>query len=410
MKVLIVNKFFYPRGGDCVVAMATRRMLVEKGHEVRVFAMSYPDNEPLADVAGYASRIDFGGSVSDKLRATMRLLGKGDIEKSAAAVLDSFRPDVVHLHNVHSYLSPLIGELAHRRGIRVVWTLHDYKLLCPSYSCRRPSGDNCEECFSGNFKVVKYSCMKGSRLQSVLADLEARVWSRERLQRMTDLFIAPSAFMHNKMLEGGFPRKKLMTICNFIDPVKLDHIRRSGVVDDPEDYFCYVGRLSDEKGTETMLRAAAESGVRLKVAGVGPILEEMKARYADTPAIEFLGHLGRTEVVELLRSAKASVLPSEWYENNPLGVIESLCCGTPVIGAAIGGIPELLDETNGITFSSGNSEELTSVFRNFGHRNSFPRRRISEEAMTRFCRDTHYGLLMKAYRGTLTDRPKKVSC
>ncbi len=399
MRVLIVNKFFYPRGGDCVVAMATRRMLADHGHEVRVFAMDYPDNDTIPDAAGYASRVDFGGGASARLRASARLFGKGDIVKSASEVLDSFRPDVVHLHNVHSYLSPLIGELAHKRGIRVVWTLHDYKLLCPSYSCRRPSGENCEECFSGRLKVVKYSCLKGSRMKSILADMEARVWNRNRLQKMTDLFIAPSAFMHNKMLEGGFSRKKLTVVCNFIDPVKFDCIRRCGVEENPRDYFCYVGRLSDEKGTETMLGAAAEAGVSLKVAGDGPLLEEMRKKYADTPAIEFLGRLGREDVVRLLRSAKASVLPSEWYENNPLGVIESLCCGTPVIGARIGGIPELLDETNGITFTSGNQEELTSIFRNFDHRNSFPRRMISDKAMDDFCRDTHYKLLMDAYSG-----------
>lgn len=135
------------------------------------------------------------------------------------------------------------------------------------------------------------------------------------------------------------------------------------------------------------------------MAGDGSLLEEMRKKYADTPAIEFLRRLGREDVVRLLRSAKASVLPSEWYENNPLGVIESLCCGTPVIGARIGGIPELLDETNGITFTSGNQEELTSIFRNFDHRNSFPRRMISDKAMDVFCRDTHYKLLMDAYSG-----------
>ena len=397
MRILIVNKFFSPRGGDCVVAMATRRLLLDMGHDVRIFAMDYPANTHLPETSGFASEVSFSGSIQKKIHAALRLLGKGNIRHTAEAVLDSFQPDVVHLHNVHSYLSPLIGELAHRRGIRVVWTLHDYKLLCPSYSCRRPSGENCEECFAGTLNVIRHACMKGSRIHSLLADIEARVWNRRRLEAMTDLFIAPSEFMRNKMLEGGFPRKKITTVCNFIDPLKMEMIEEAGITENPQDYFCYVGRLSDEKGTETMLAAAAEAGVNLKVAGDGPLLPSIRRKYEGTPGISLLGHLGHRQIVSLLRSAKASVLPSEWYENNPLGVIESLCCGTPVIGAAIGGIPELLNKANGITFTSGNTEELTSIFRNFDHRHSFPRHDIADDARTRFRRDTHYDLLMKAY-------------
>ena len=397
MKILIVNKFFYPRGGDCIVAMATRQLLLEMGHEVAVFAMDYPDNIDLPDRQYYASNIYFTGAKAQRLKFAWRLLGKGDIRRSASRVLDEFRPDVVHMHNVHSYLSPLIGELAHQRGIRVVWTLHDYKLLCPAYTCRRPSGENCEECFTGRPKVVKYSCMRSSAMQSILADIEARVWNHHRLERITDLFIAPSEFMHNKMLEAGFPRRKLTTICNFIDPLKLRAIASLGVNGSPDDYFCYIGRLSDEKGTETMLAAAAEAGVKLKVAGDGPLLLQMKKKYADNPDIEFLGHLDGDGVIRLLRSAKASIMPSEWYENNPLGVIESLCCGTPVIGARIGGIPELLTEANGVLFTAGNTEELTGILRNFDCRNPFRRTEIADKAMRAFCRDAYYALLMKAY-------------
>lgn len=399
MKILIVNKFYYPRGGDCIVAMNTRSLLLDEGHDVRVFAMSYPANEVLPESGDFAPMVDFGGSAVGRFRAVERLLGRGDIRRSVAKVLDEFKPDVVHLHNIHSYLSPVVGEMAHKRGIRVVWTLHDYKLICPAYSCRRPSGENCEDCISGGIKVARNSCMKGSAAQSLMADLEARVWNRKRLAEMTDMFIAPSEFMHNKMLEGGFPRRKLTTICNFIDPHKLAVIDALGAVENPDDYFCYVGRLSDEKGTETMLAAAAEAGVRMKVAGDGPLLAGMKKRYSDYKGIEFLGHLDREGVVRLLRKAKASVLPSEWYENNPLGVIESLCCGTPVIGARIGGIPELLDSSCGITFTSGNVEELTNIFANFSHRSPFPRREIASDARSRFCRENHYRRLMQVYTG-----------
>lgn len=398
LKILIVNKFFYPRGGDCVVAMSTRRLLMERGHDVRAFAMNHPENIELPDETGYAKEVNFAGGIKAKLAGVRRILGLGDIRRSVAEVLDDFRPDVVHLHNVHSYLSPWIGEEAARRGIRVVWTLHDYKLLCPSYSCRRPDGSVCEECLHGDFQVIRYKCMKGSSAQSLLADVEARYWNRKRLAAMTDVFIAPSHFMRNKMLEGGFPQLKVRTLHNFIDPRKSELLAEASH-NAREDYFCYVGRLSEEKGVETLLKAATDAGVRLKVAGGGPLTSQLTSRYASNPDIEFLGHLDATGVVNLLSRAKASVVPSEWYENNPLSVIESLCAGTPVIGAAIGGIPELISEQDGVLFTPGNAEELSGILNAFDKRHPFNHKSISERAVRKFSRDGHYDSLMEIYHG-----------
>lgn len=400
MKILLVNKFFYPRGGDCIVAMSTRRLLAGAGHEVRVFTMTHPQNIELGESGYFASEVKFDGSVGSKFKAIRRVFGLGDIARDFEKALDDFKPDVVHLHNIHSYLSPVIGEIAHKRGIRVVWTLHDYKILCPAYSCRRPNGENCESCFSGKMHVVAHKCMKGSLAQSVMANIEAEVWNHTRLQRATDLFIAPSRFMHNKMLQAGFPRKKLITICNFIDPEKLRLIESTGDRD-TEDYFCYAGRLSEEKGVETMVSAAAETGVRLRIAGTGPLERILKERYGSCRNIEFTGHLDAEGIVDLLKRAKGSVMPSECYENNPLGVIESLCCGTPVIGANIGGIPELIDSGNGVVFTSGNEEELAKIFRTFDHRDNFDRKEISRRSIAKFCKEEHYKALMQAYRGEI---------
>lgn len=396
MKILIANKFFYPRGGDCVVAMATRELLMRHGHEVRVFAMRYGQNIDLPDAATYAPEVRFGEGLRGDIGGMKRIFGKGDIVKSAEAVLDEFRPDVVHLHNVHSYLSPVIGEIAHRRGIRVVWTLHDYKLICPAYSCRTVAGGNCERCVSGPLAVAANRCMKGSLARSLMADAEARWWNRRRLDAMTDIFIAPSSFLRNKMIEGGFPHRKIVTLNNFIDPAKLRRMEES-TPGHPEGYFCYIGRLSEEKGVETMLRAAADSGVELRVAGGGPLADTLRRKYADTPRIRFLGHLGSEAIVDLLKGAEASVLPSEWYENNPLGVIESLCAGTPVIGARIGGIPELIDSTNGVTYASTNGDELGVIFSSFGKRHAFDREAIAAAARSRFSDSSHYDSLMRIY-------------
>jgi glycosyltransferase involved in cell wall biosynthesis len=360
--------------------------------------MSYPGNIDVEESVDFASPVDFStGGIKGKLNGLKRIIGLGDIRASFEKVLDDFKPDVVHLNNIHSYLSPVVGELAHKRGIRVVWTLHDYKLLCPSYLCRRPNGENCEECFHGHLQVINHRCQKGSLLQSVIADIEARVWNKKRIRKIADMFVTPSVFMRNKMMEAGFEPAKIMNICNFPDPLKIEDIKAKGVEGNRKDHFCYIGRLSDEKGTETMLKAAAESKVKLVVAGSGPLSDTMINKYGSCPNITFVGHLNAKEVTSLLLESKCSILPSECYENNPLGVIESLCAGTPVIGANIGGIPELIGHGDGVVFTSGNVEELTKVLSEFDKRAPFNNVEISARAIARFSEDVHYAKLMKAY-------------
>lgn len=386
-----------------MVAISTRRMLEEHGHQVKVFAMSHPDNLKIPDACDYAPQVDFSKGIQQKIAGASRIFGFGEVRKRFEKVIDDFKPDVVHLHNIHSYISPVVGEIAYKKGIRVVWTLHDYKLLCPAYLFRTPDGNNCEACIRGHLRVAPNRCMKGSLLQSLLGDLEARFWSHRRLLRHTDLFIAPSNFMRNKMMEGGYSPSKIVTICNFVDPYKLDLIRK-GNPNDParkkENYFCYAGRLSEEKGVETMLKAALNAEVKLKVAGGGPLEASLRQKYGKFPNIEFLGLLSPQQVVELIEKAKAMVMPSEWHENNPLTVIEALCAGTPVIGAAIGGIPELLSPSNGILFTSGNAEELERILHDFDIRHSFDHEEIARQAQDKFNEDTHYVALMKAYGKT----------
>lgn len=397
MRILVTNKFMYPRGGDCIVALNTAELLRKEGHEVRLFAMDYPENLQLEDSRDYASRVSFEGSVKDKLKAFGRVMGKGDIRKSFRKVMRDFKPDVVHLHNIHSYLSPVIGEIASEMGAKVVWTLHDYKLLCPAYSCRRPDGSNCDECFNGKLSVLKNRCMKGSLAGSVIAHLEAKKWSRRKVAEFTSAFICPSEFMGECMIKGGFEPKKIKVLTNFADPKKYNDYEPAKT---PQPYFCYIGRLSEEKGVVTLLKAAKQTGIHLKIAGGGPLLESLKKEYSGVENIEFLGHLDSKGVAETLRNAMASVMPSECYENNPLGVIESLCLGTPVIGANIGGIPELLRNGDGIcrgmTFPSGDVEALTNIFCNF-EADKYDREKIATEARKVFSQETHLNKLMEIY-------------
>ncbi len=397
-RVLLVNKFYYPRGGDCVVVLNTESLLRENGVEARVFAMSYPQNLPAHYQDQFASRVTFSGSKSEQWTALKRTLGLGDVRTRFEAVLDDFKPDVVHMHNIHSYLSPVVGSLAHKRGIRVVWTLHDYKLLCPRYDCLL-AGKPCEKCFGGaKGNVITHRCMKGSLPASVVAWLEALKWNRSRLEKNTDIFICPSQFMANKMKSGGFDSRKLIVLNNFLDPVKLRQYQALDPNAAREDYYCFVGRISAEKGIEDLLEVASRLPYRLKVAGTGTLEPAMRLKYADCKHIEFLGMLDAPEVAHLLAGARLSVMPSQCYENNPLSVVESLCAGTPVVGSDIGGIPELIDSENGIVFQPFDKQSLadaiaTSMAQQWHHD------KIASQALQRFSPDTHiHQLMSEAYR------------
>jgi glycosyltransferase involved in cell wall biosynthesis len=394
MRVLLVNKFYYPRGGDCIVVLNTEALLRANGVDTQVFAMQYPDNLPAHYQDQFASEVTFGGGMGNRLAAVKRTMGMGDVRERFEAVLDDFKPDVVHLHNIHSYLSPVVGELAHRRGIRVVWTLHDYKLLCPRYDCLL-DGKPCEQCFGGAKRnVLSHRCMKGSLAASGVAWLEALKWNRSKLERNTDVFLCPSQFMADKMKQGGFDPKKIAVLNNFLDPVKLQQYQESDSAQPRQDYYCYVGRLSQEKGVADLLEAASRLPYRLKVAGSGPLETALREKYAACPNIEFLGQLNASQVAELLAGARFSVVPSQWYENNPLSVVESLCAGTPVAGSQMGGIPELIDSGNGIVFEPFDQDALATAL-DMAMTREWDHKEIARRARERFSPTAHLRALME---------------
>ena len=394
-RVLVVNKFYYARGGDCVCTLNLERLLKSKGYDVAVYAMTYSENIDSIWNSYFATEVSFGGGITDKIAAAKRLLGYGDIQASFKKLLDDFRPQVVHLQNIHSYLSPVLARLAKDAGCKVVWTLHDYKLLCPSYSCLR-DGKPCELCYDDKSNVLTKRCMKGSFVASALAYLEALKWNRALLEKYVDAFVCPSAFMAQKMAQGGFDKSKLAVVCNFVDPVKLEVFKKLPT-DKRDPYYLYVGRLSTEKGVRTLMEVASSLPYTLKVAGGGPLSDELRGKYKGNKNIEFLGHQDAEQVSELMSGAVASVVPSEWYENNPLSVIESLCAGTPVIGARIGGIPELIDAESGVIFESGNKAELANAIRE-AFKREWNNENIKAKSLERFSPDKHFELISEVYK------------
>lgn len=390
MRILLSNKFYYRRGGDCIYMLNLEQLLRAHGHEVAVFAMDYHENIETP------WRKYFPQNMS-KLMALTRPFGSHEVKRKFSRLLDDFHPDVVHLNNIHTQLSPIIAELAHKRGIRVVWTLHDYKLLCPRYDCLRDGKTVCEQCFNGDKTSCKtYRCMKGSRLASLVGYREAVMWNRERLEACTDLFICPSRFMAEKMAQGGFRKDKLKVLCNFID---IEKCRKEDEAKD--DYYCYVGRLSHEKGVGTLVDAAARLPYKLKIIGGGELSEELRIKSEELKGnVEFFGFRQWDDIKDIVGKARFTVIPSEWYENNPLSVIEAECLGTPVLGARIGGILELIDEdVNGMTFESGNADDLYGKIKAMYNAN-FDYKTIADAAMKRYNAESYYSEIMKFYIGS----------
>ena len=371
------------------------QMLREQGHETAVFAMQYAGNFLTPYSNYFAPEVSFSGGIGSKLRAASRIFGGAGVKAAFARLLKDFCPDVVHFNNIHSYLSPVIVKMAKDFGAKTVWTLHDYKLVCPSYSCLS-QGKVCEECIGGNVHgVVDKRCMKGSRVASQLAYWEARYWDRRKLEAYTDAFVCPSDFMARKMEQGGFDPKKLNVVCNFVDPEK---VKDYSVVKERKPYYIYVGRLSEEKGVNTLLEVAVQLPYTLKIAGGGPLVEELKSKYAGCKNIElFLGHLNAGQVRQYLSEARFSVIPSEWYENNPLSVIESLCFGTPVVGARIGGIPELVSPSTGFLFRSGDSDSLKKTLES-AWKSPFDYKLIAEKSIAQFDRNVYLQKIMDLYK------------
>lgn len=393
MKIVNVNKFYYQRGGDCVAAMTLEELLTQKGHEVATFSSGHPQNVPSKWSDYFVSEVNFThASFNDKRKAIGRVLFAGEIKQKFSRLLDDFKPDVVHLHNIHTYLSPAIAQIAHKRGIKVVWTLHDYKLVCPCYSLLR-DGTVCEECFTDKYAVLKHRCVKGSLAGSALAFVEAMQWNPRVLQQCVDTFITPSRFLKEKMVEFGYRPEKIETIHNFMN------VTYPEVTPGKDDFYCYSSRISPEKGIDLLLRVAAKLPYRLVVMGDGERLEEYRETYKDAN-IEFRGFVKREEALAVLGKARFTVHPSICLDNSPYAVKESLCMRTPVLCANHGGMPEMVESgVNGFVFTPHDEADLermiTRGFEVFD--DAFDYERIGEEAREAFSEEAYYSQIMSIY-------------
>lgn len=353
MKVLFANKFFFRNGGSEVVMFQERDYLLASGHEVVDFSMRDERNMPSATADYFVSRQDYrnGEGKLGRLKSAFSLLHSAEAVRRISALIQDTRPDVVHCHNIYHQLTPSIIGAARRCGVPVVLTLHDYKPVCPTYN-RLRNGQPCSQCLDGDFShVVRNRCADGSLGKSTLLYAEALLQNAFGSYEKVDAFIAPSRFMQDSIAHRA-PAERIRLLYNGID---VHSVRGTG---SDGNYVLFLGRLVPEKGVETLLKAHEQSSGtwKLVIAGTGPLEDNLKAKYNPS---NFVGYIAGDALKSMMDRASVVVVPSEWYENCPMSVLEAMAYGKPVVGSRIGGIPELVDEgRTGLLYEAGNVDQL----------------------------------------------------
>ena len=363
-RLLTVNTYHYRRGGSDSLAFEHEDLFTQAGWSVGWFAMHHPENLSTPWDRHFVDELQFGFEYTpwQKLRMAGKVVYSLEASRKLSALIADWRPDVAHSHCIYHHLSPSVLVTLRRHGIPSVMTAHDLKLACPAYKMLNQYGI-CERCREGNLlHVVKNRCIHESLAASSLVMVESMVHKALGLyRRYLDKIISPSLFYRQKLLEWGWPSDRVVYIPNFVS------VSNELPPDSKGDYFLYFGRLAPEKGVATLIEAAAACGVALKIVGTGPLESELRAMVPENNrGIEFLGYLAGEQLRRVIAGSQAVVLPSEWYENAPMSVLEAYALGKPVIGADVGGIPELVrSDVSGFLFESGNAEDLATRLEQF---------------------------------------------
>jgi len=386
MKVLVVHNRYQQRGGEDAVVDAETRLLAANGVEVQRFDA---DNDAIQ-------------SVVTKIQVSFGQFGLPTAAQARfRSALSAFRPSVVHVHNWFPTLSPSLFNICYRENVPVVHTLHNYRLLCVNATLFR-DGHVCEDCVGTTLRTpgVLHSCYRGSTAGSAVATGGMLThWSLGTWNRSIDRFVALTEFARQKLIEGGLPSDKVIVKPNFVDPDPGPGEGRGG-------YFLFVGRLTEEKGIRVLLDCWKDGQdlPTLKIAGTGPLENEVRAAVGTMPNVEWLGARSSEEVLGLMADASALLCPSQWYEGMPRVVIESLAVGTPIIASSIGCYPEMIvDGETGALFHTGDAVALRSRLRDLLQGNSLTSMRTNARRcfQSNYTGDKNLSLLLNVYRSVL---------
>ncbi len=364
MRILHVDKFLRRSGGAAVYMLDLAARQEAAGHQVEFFSMQDERNLDATFSELFPPFVSLEPpppGVRGRVGAAGRMIWSSSAAKGMGEVVARFRPDVVHLHNIYHQLSPSILRPLVKAGVPAVMTVHDYKLVCPTY--RLLSNDQlCDACVGGKvWEATRRRCQGGSLPASAVLTIESGLHRLTRAYRPVGRFIAPSRFLADQLRRGGVFPERVRQLNNYVDAASLAPRVGAG------EGFVSIGRLANEKGVDTTIRAIGQvPGAKLTVAGDGPQRAELEA-LAESMApgqVRFAGHVSAAEVAELNRSARAAVAVARWHENMPLSVLETMGASVPLIVSGLGGLPELVDDgVNGLVVPHDDPAALAAAMR-----------------------------------------------
>ena len=356
MRILMVNKFLYPRGGAETYFLKIGEYLCGNGHDVEYFGM-YDEKNTVGNTLGeYTANMDFHQSGPGKLLYPFKIIYSFEAKKKISKVIDAYQPDIVHLNNINFQLTPSIIDAIDDAGIPVVQTVHDYQMLCPNHLFFDVLNlRECDLCLHGSkFNCVRTKCIHGSSVRGIVGAFEAVLYQKRNTYDKVALYICPSRFLESKLLEIPLFKGKTKAIHNFIE-LPDDSLSDA----QKKDYILFFGRLSPEKGIGIFLECCRMlPDVKFVIAGTGP-QEDMCRGLSN---VEYVGFQTGDALHRLIAEARLSVLPAVWHENCPLAILESQSLGTPVIATNMGGIPELIEDgVTGIIIKKKTAEAFSDA-------------------------------------------------
>lgn len=363
MKVLLIDVYNYNKGGAETVCFNTGKMLEEHGHKVVYFTLKWENNNPSPYSRYFPESKETRSGTLRQFKNVINYFYHFEAARKMEELVKDEKPDIAHIHLIWGQITPSIFPVLKKYRIPILFTVHDYRMVCPAYTFRDGSGRICEDCKGRYFyKCFTHTCCKGSKIMSAVMAAE---------QYFRNCFFNPAQYIDGFLYVSGFAKsiqEEYMPALKDVPNITLYNFSNS-IAGKPKGavkskYFLFFGRLSYEKGVKTLLEAFKDlPECHLKVVGTGPKEHDLEsfAVACGMKNVEFLGYKKGRELKDLVKNAYFVIVPSEWYENNPMSIIESYSEGTPVIGAKIGGIPEIVveDET-GYLFPSGHSGDLKS--------------------------------------------------
>lgn len=400
MRILLVNKFHYLRGGSEKYYFELAQLLKSKGHTVGFFSMKHEENITTGDAEYFVEEIDL--NTGSKLKA-LDVIYSQENKRLMAKALEEFKPDIVHINNFQRQLSASIIDAIKEKNIPIVMTAHDLNPICPA-SIMLYNGEVCDDCITkGYAQCIKKKCVKGSTLKSTLGVMEKKYYDIHKVFRKIDCIISPSEFNKNQLVNGKLKYNEIVTLHNFVNESE----RNDYVLG---DYAFYLGRLSKEKGILNLIEAIGDiPDAKLLIAGDGPERERIEAYISEHKLdgrITLLGYQNQDSIHKYITNSRFVVIPSICNENCPYSVLEAMEIGKPIVASRIGGIPELIaDGENGYLYKADDinelKEKLTLLLNDDEKVNNFAQK-SRELYESYYSPDSYYNELIKIYNKVMS--------